>query len=82
MTAEIEYSLPRPRVASNWQVAMSERIEKNHGVPIKNIERELHGSRFVVRVDANLPNSAVENMLSDIEEYLPDTANHTETRQV
>lgn len=82
MTVEIEYSLPRPRVASDWQVSMSKQIEANRGFPIENIERELSGTTLTVRVETDLPDQAVENMLSDIEEYLAAGSEHVETREV
>lgn len=82
MTVEIEYSLPRPRVASDWQLSMAEQIESNRGSPIEGIERELSGTTLIVRVDTTLPSQAVENMLSDIEDYLNNGCEHVETREV
>lgn len=82
MTVEIEYSLPRSRVASDWQVSMAEQIESNRGFPIEGIERELTGTTLIVRVDTDLPSQAVENMLSDIEDNLESGSEHVETREV
>lgn len=82
MTVEVEYSLPRPRIASQWQVSMTEQIEENRGFPIEEIERELSGTRLIIRVQTDLPNQAVENMLPDIEEYLENGSEHVETREV
>lgn len=82
MTVEIEYSLPRARAATDWQVSMAEQIESNRGFPIEGIERLLLGTTLIVRVDTTLPDSAVENMLSDIEDYLDPGAEHVETREV
>lgn len=82
MTVEIIYSLPRPRVSSDWQVNMSEQIESNRGFLIKDIERELRGTTLVVRVDTTLSSDAVDNMLSDIEAYLETGSKHIETKEV
>lgn len=82
MVVEIEYSLPRPRTASDWQVSMAEQIEANRGFPIENINREMVGTTLIVRVDTTLPSTAVDNMLSDIEDYLGTGSKHVETREV
>lgn len=82
MTVEIEYSLPSPRTASDWQKLMAKQIEENEDFPIANIERELSGTTFIVRVETNLPSQAVESMLSDIEEYLDAGSEHLETCEV
>lgn len=83
MTVEIEYRCPTPlKGLGQWQVDMVKQIETNRNFPIQDIERKLSGSSFIVRVDTSLPNKAVENMLSDIEEYLPSNAQHVETREV
>lgn len=82
MTVEIEYDLPRSRIGSEWQVDMARQIETNRGFPIANIERELSGSTLIVRVDTSLPSDAVDNMLSDIEDYLDTGSAHVETREV
>lgn len=84
MTVEIEYYCPHGvSDLGDWQVDMAEQIESNRGFPITDIERELEGSAFIVRVQtATLPDSAVDNMLSDTEDHLPDTASHVETREV
>jgi hypothetical protein len=82
MTVEIEYSLPRSRAASDWQVSMAKQIEQNRGFPIDEIERELSGTTLIVRVETSLPSQAVENMLSDIEDYLETGSEHVETREV
>lgn len=82
MTVEIEYNVPDPPADMGaWQVKMSEQIERNRGYPIKEIGRELSGPTFIVSVETTLPDSAVENMLSDIEDHLPATATHVETRE-
>lgn len=82
MTVEIEYSLPTTQIGNNWQVDMAKQIESNRGFQIRDIERELHGTTFVLCVNTTLPNQAVENMLSDIEDYLPAGSSHVETREV
>jgi len=82
MTVEIVYSLPKARSPSKWQVSMAEQIERNSEFSIQNIQRELNGTELILRVETGLPDTAVENMLSDIEDYLPATASHVETREV
>lgn len=82
MTVEIEYSLPTSRIASGWQVDMARQIESNSEFPITDLEREIQGTTLILRVETTLPNQAVENMLSDIEEYLPAGSKHVETREV
>jgi hypothetical protein len=85
MTVEIEYDLGATVVngLGEWQVKMAKQIESNRSFPITDIERELAGSAFIVRVETEtLPSQTVENMLSDIEDYLPDTATHVETRGI
>ncbi len=82
MTVEIEYSLPRPRVAGKWQVSMAAQIEQNQGFPIEEIEREFSGTTLIIRVETHLPSEAVDNMLSDIEDYLETASEHVETREV
>lgn len=82
MTVEMEYSLPQARIASDWQVSMARQIETNRGFPIEEIERELSGTTLIVRVETTLPSQAVENMLSDIEDYLETGSEHIETREV
>jgi len=82
MAVEIEYDLPRPRTASKWQISMAKQIESNRGFPIEDIERELRGTTLIVRVDTSLPSTAVDNMLSDIENYLETGAKHVKTREV
>lgn len=82
MTVEIEFVILRRIGLGDWQVQMAKQIESNHGFPINDIDRELSGGTFIVRVETTLPNQAVENMLWDIEEYLPSTASHVETREI
>lgn len=82
MTVEVVYELPRPRVQTDWQTKMAQQIEENRGFPVQNIKRELHGTRFVIRVETNLPDAAVENMLGDIEPYLEPRSEHLVTREV
>lgn len=82
MTVEVEYSLPRSRNATDWQVSMSEQIEENEGFPIEEITRELSGTSLIVSVETTLPSQSVENMLSDIEDYLEAGSEHVETRSV
>lgn len=82
MTVEVEYNLPRSQIASDWQVNMAEQIASNQGFPIENIERELRGTTLIVRVETSLPSTAVENMLSDIEDHLDTGSQHVETRDV
>ncbi|MBO4248416.1 hypothetical protein IL252_11380 [Halomicrobium sp. IBSBa] len=82
MTVEIEYSLPRPLAPSDWQVHMAEQIETNQGIPIEEITRTLRGHTLIVSVETTLPDEAVENMLSDIEDHLPQGCEHVETREV
>lgn len=82
MTVEVKYNLQTTQVASGWQVAMAEQIESNRGFPINSIERELSGTMLTVRVDTSLPSTAVEDMLSDIEDYVPAGSQHIETREV
>lgn len=83
MTVEVEYYCPfGVSDLGQWQVDIAKQIENNRGFPITEIERELSGTAFVVRVETTLPSTAVENMLSDIEDHLPATARHVETREV
>jgi len=82
MTVEIEFNLANNRVAGRWQCSMAEQIEANRGFPMSDIERELQATTLIVRVDTTLPNSAVDNMLSDIEDFLPAGSEHIETREV
>lgn len=82
MTVEIEYSLRTTRIASNWQVDMAEQIQANRGFPIENIKRRVEGTTLVVSVETTLPDSAVENMLSDIKDHLTAGSQHIETREV
>jgi len=82
MTVEIEYSLSNSRVAGRWQYSMAKQIESNRGFPIESIKREIRGTTLIVSVDTTLPDSAVDNMLSDIEDYLPAGSEHIETREV
>lgn len=82
MTVEIEYSVPTKVTVGEWQVRMAEQIESNSNFPIKEIEREFNGGTLIVRVDTSLPSQAVEGMLSDIENHLPNGAAHVETREV
>lgn len=82
VTVEIVYDLPRALSASKWQVDIARQIESNRGFPIQDIERELVGTTLYVRVETDLPNNGVENMLSDIEGHLPQAASHVETREV
>lgn len=82
MTVEIEYTMPSSRNVGRWQVSMAEQIEANRGFPLKDIERELRGDRLIVRVETTLPDTAVENMLSDIEDHLGAGSEHVETREV
>lgn len=82
MTVEIEYDNVLVDKANLNQLKMAEQIESNRGFPISDITRVIRGNTFIVRVETNLPNSAVDNMLSDIEEYLNAEANHVETREV
>lgn len=82
MTVEIEFSLPNTRVAGHWEVEMSKQIESNRGFPISDIERELQGTTLFVRIETTLPDTAVENMVSDIENHIPAGSNHVETREL
>lgn len=83
MTVEVEYSIPQGLTGlGEWQVRMAKQIETNRGFPITDIERELSSETFVVRVETTLPSTAVENMLSDIDEYMPPNADHVQTREV
>lgn len=83
MVVEVEYTCPVPPAGLGaWQVDMATQIETNRGFPIEEIDRVLQGTTFIVRVDTSLPSDAVDNMLSDIEEHLPATASHVETREV
>jgi hypothetical protein len=83
MTVEVEYYVPfGADTLGQWQLDMAKQIENNRGFPISDITRELSGSTFIVRVETDLPDQAVDNMLSDIEEYLPSTASHVGTREV
>lgn len=80
---EIEYNAPfRPMDLGDWQLRMAKQIESNRGVPISDISREIVGTTLFVRVDSSLPSQAVENILSDIEDYLPKGSTHIETREV
>jgi len=82
MTVIVEYQLPTLRQAGEWQISMAEQIETNRGFSMSDIKRELSGTTLIVRVDTTLPNQAVENMLSDIEDYLPAGSQHIETREI
>lgn len=83
MTVEVEYRTPWPvGPASDWQVQMAKQIEENRGYPLESIEREVSGSTVIVSVETTLPDSAVQNMLSDIEDYLPSGSTHVETREI
>lgn len=82
MTVEIIYSIPQTRVAGDWQLSMAKQVEENRGYPINNIERVLSGTTLVIRVETDLPSQAVDNMLSDIEDYLAAGSEHVETREV
>jgi hypothetical protein len=82
MTVEIEWSAPQTLTAVDWQISMAKQIEENRGFPIEEIEREFTGCTLIVRVETDLPSQAVEGMLSDIEEHLPNGSQHVETREV
>lgn len=83
MTVKIEYYCPHGVTGlGQWQVSMAEQIEANRGFPIEDIGRQLRDNTLIVSVETSLPNSAVENTLSDIEDHLPATATHVETREV
>jgi len=82
MTVEIEYQIPTNRELGKWQISMAELIESNRGFPISDIYRQTSGTTLIVSVETTLPDSAVDNMLSDIEDYLPAGSQHIETREV
>lgn len=92
MTVEIVYDLENTAVndLGRWSLKMAEKVEANRGFPITDISRELTEEEIdgfsvpvlIVSVETTLPNQAVENILSDIEAHLPDTAEHVETREV
>lgn len=83
MTVEIEYwSSQMPDSLGDWQLNMAKQIESNRGFSLTDIERELRGEKFIMRVEADLSSQEIEDMLSDIEDHLPAGAEHVETREV
>lgn len=85
MTVEVEYEIPQGLSSmGDWQVRMAKQIESNRGFPLTDVERRLDrgGTRFIVSVETALPSQAVENMLADIEDFLPSNAVRVETREV
>lgn len=83
MTVEIEFSVPANISGlGRWQVEMAKQIETTRNFPVEDLERQLDGDQLVVSVETSLPNQAVENMVSDIEDHLPKNSTHIETREV
>jgi len=82
MNIESEYSRLAGRAASRWQVQMAKQMADNHGFPIEAIERELNGSTFILRIDETLSSTELQNILSDIEDYIPANSVHVETREI
>lgn len=84
MTVEIEYRCNiAPDMMSPIQTRMAKQIEENRGFPITDLERELNGEIYIIRVKSGtLPSAAIDNMLKDIEEYLHPSSEHIETREV
>lgn len=82
MTVEIEFSSSSTLTLADWQVRMSNDIEQKYDVSITDMTREVAGNTFVMRLDATLSDQDIEDMRSDIEDYLPSNAVHVETRQI
>lgn len=82
MTVEVEYKRVDEQTFRWQQLDMARQIENNRGFPIEDITRIFQGETLIVRVKTNLPDSAIDNMLSDIEDHLNSEAHHVETREV
>jgi len=75
MTVEIEYNCPfKITNIGAWQVKMAKQIKADTGIPIGDIQRELSGSDFTVKIDTTLTDSEIEGVHTIINGYLPQTA--------
>jgi len=79
---ELEYKIPFGISGMGlWQVEMAEQIKENRGIATEDIERSMQTNTFVVQIPQSKSDVDVSTMRSDIEQYLPKTAIHIETRE-
>jgi len=80
VTVEIEYERVDRQTFELSQLDMARQIASNRAFQMQDIERVYSGRTLIVRVEADLQSSVVDDILLDIGEHMNDEATYVETR--
>jgi len=67
MGTKIKYQTPSTRVASNWQVKLSDDISSDLGFDKKDIKRSLKGTNFIITLPSSVNTATIESVKNKIE---------------